>query len=166
MKTKTNTWPAASLELQSRELHYHSILAAWRERNPGFLEIDLGRVHMASHKPSRRIEHAEPDEIILGPNTKWQLEFYYPLTTAVRFHFVAPAAGHTRKEVVNAIAKAYKQIYAEEKQTSTIKAATLPQSFNRNLTNGKYGIWGHVLGDLILHTLYMNGNTLAVVVDS
>lgn len=39
--------------------------------------------------------------------------------------------------------------------------------YNRIKTNGDYGIWGHVLGDLMLHTLYFEEkNVITVGVDS
>lgn len=75
----------------------------------------------------------------------------YPLT----HHYFFPLSsgkGLSRMQLVREISRIYQQIYAEEEQTASIK--TLPvkqrQLYNRNTTNGKYGIWGHDPGDLVL----------------
>lgn len=76
----------------------------------------------------------------------------YPLANEYRFT-LSSASGFTREKLVKEISKAYRKIYKEEEATATIK--TVPQSrrtelYNRNQTNGKYGIWGHDFADLSL----------------
>jgi hypothetical protein len=61
------------------------------------------------------------------------------------------------------IAKAYQKIYREEDKTSSIKAGKAkPGMYNRNKTNGTYGIWGHDFKDLYLEhiSIYDNGNII------
>ena len=51
-------------------------------------------------------------------------------------------------------------MYIDEENTATIK--TLPMKdrkiMNRNETNGKYGIWGHDLSDLVLTSIKVYKN--------
>lgn len=57
----------------------------------------------------------------------------------------------TVESFARAVADAYKAIYCEEARTSQIPEDRLSaMSLNRNKTNGKYGIWGHGMGDLYL----------------
>lgn len=45
---------------------------------------------------------------------------------------------------------AYEEVYETERQTSAVEEGLIPGMYNRVRTNGKYGIWGHELGDLLL----------------
>mmetsp|Transcript_8971 Transcript_8971/g.12347 ORF Transcript_8971/g.12347 Transcript_8971/m.12347 type:complete len:161 (-) Transcript_8971:99-581(-) len=68
-------------------------------------------------------------------------------------------SGFTRAEIARAVAAEYRRIYDEEKETSELPEEKVcdrnPNStlLNRAQTNGKYGIWGHGLEDLVLHTI-------------
>ncbi len=76
----------------------------------------------------------------------------YPLKN--EFVFRLRSAGEfTKGKLAQMISDQYQQIYAEEEKSATIK--TIPRKqrkvlYNRNETNGKYGIWGHDLSDLVL----------------
>jgi hypothetical protein len=148
-------------------------------------EIPLGYVALASYKSTKklfpdwliedakedkelaeRIAQTPPDEVILAGGTSWTLVIDYPLSTPCNIPLRAGDGGMTRRQVVNAVVDAYRKIYREEAKTTRTKPGFLPHSFNRNKTDGKHGIWGHVLGDLTLHTLCIHGNTLRVGVDS
>ena len=82
--------------------------------------------------------------------------------------------GFSRENLVKVIAKKYKEIYNEEENTASIK--TVPPSertgmYNRNETNGKYGIWGHDISDLVLTSVWVyrkeNGQlVLSLQIDS
>ena len=83
----------------------------------------------------------------------------YPLHNESTFPINASApSGFTRAEIVRKIADLYKKVYEEEARTSKIPVTPPEQrkSYNRNETNGKYGIWGHDLGDLELHTIELS----------
>jgi len=102
----------------------------------------------------------DPDEIVF-PYTEVTLIIDYPLTTPITFKLTSGKDGFTRKELIKEISQRYHSIYEEEEQTATKK--TIPVSergtfINRNQTNGKYGIWGHNLSDLVLSSVdvYMN----------
>jgi len=106
------------------------------------------------------------DEIVINNNRNkcMTLVFDYPLEKEFVFDLPFPSeAGFTRGQLVTAIADKYKQIYKEEEETSTLPVESIsdrcervgytgPGSgyINRAQTNGKYGIWGHDLGDLAL----------------
>lgn len=59
------------------------------------------------------------------------------------------------------IAQAYKIIYDEENISTEVKEIPLEERtglINRNSTNGKYGIWGHDIGDLSLAAIHIHKN--------
>jgi len=67
----------------------------------------------------------------------------YPLTNTYTFELTSPN-GFTRTQLIYEISKHYYQLYDEEEQTATTKTLPLEQRtiYNRNRTDGKYGIWG------------------------
>lgn len=85
----------------------------------------------------------------------------YPLTNKVTFEISSSNEGFSRKRLIQEIGKKYYEIYEEEEKTATIK--TIPEDKrttirNRNSTNGKYGIWGHDLSDLVLSSIEVYKN--------
>jgi hypothetical protein len=68
------------------------------------------------------------------------------------FKEVAPdgKSSFTRKDIVDAILNRYEAIYAREAETSSIRVGTVEGSYNRNKTNGDFGIFGHVISDLVV----------------
>lgn len=93
----------------------------------------------------------DKDEIVLiQPSIKIIID--YPLTNQYEFSLTSEN-GFTRKQLLTEISKHYYKLYEEEEKSATIK--TIPvekrtQMYNRNETNGKYGIWGHDIADLVL----------------
>ena len=148
--------------------------------------ISLGDIHMESYKKGGRLfpdyyydksedesgKHEEeikknpPKEIILPANQEYELMIIYPLDTPFVTQLKSGSKGLTRADIVNFVVKCYKKIYQEEDKSTNISAGKIPGMYNRNSTDGKYGIWGHDLSDLILCTLFVNGNKLTVGVDS
>jgi len=114
----------------------------------------------------------QKDEIVVRSN-KVTVIIDYPLTNEYRFT-LASDSGFTRARLVKEISRAYYKIYREEEATASVK--TIPGSerkttYNRNRTNGKYGIWGHDIADLVLTyvVVYRSPNgeiLLSLVVDS
>jgi len=102
-----------------------------------------------------------PNEVLIdAPAIK--IAYQYPFSDSFEFVERAPdpATGFTRRDLLAAIATRYQQMYDEEDATSTIEAGPIGHSGggssfcrNRTGTNGKYGICGHVLSDLSLHTV-------------
>jgi hypothetical protein len=76
------------------------------------------------------------------------------------FEVVAPAGRRTfsRAAIARAISARYKKIYREEERTASGPPAPNknPRLMNRGPTDGKYGIYGHVLGDLDMTGVYYN----------
>lgn len=70
--------------------------------------------------------------------------------------------------------KAYYKMYEEEEATATIKTIPLEKRttmYNRNETNGKYGIWGHDIADLVLSEIHIYEDAdkkllLALIIES
>ncbi|MNL17459.1 hypothetical protein D3C87_1385540 [compost metagenome] len=81
----------------------------------------------------------------------------YPVKNEYRFDLNS-GTGLTRELLLKEISKAYYKMYEEEEATATIK--TIPPDkrttmYNRNETNGKYGIWGHDIADLVLSEIHV-----------
>lgn len=121
----------------------------------GFIGLNLGT-------PVTRKENSEAkykDKIFLeGPLPAHEkglpkIVANYPLDDDYFFDIPPPKnpeKGLTVGEVVERIIDIYDEIYKEEEETSTITPGMIPGMMNRNRTDGKYGIWGHVLSDLFL----------------
>ena len=93
----------------------------------------------------------DKDEVVISYN-KVILIIDYPLTKECRFE-LASNNGFTREQLVKQISEKYHQLYQEEEETATTKTIPIDKRttvYNRNQTDGKYGIWGHDLGDLAL----------------
>lgn len=114
-------------------------------------------------------EDEEKKEILKGSDIVLQQGTYtikitYPLSVEVTTKITG---SFTRKQLAQEIAKIYDAIYVDESRSSSIPEQNIPGMLNRVQTNGKYGIWGHDISDLILHTAYLLGdNTIELGVDS
>ena len=108
--------------------------------------------HIELEQPKANLLNlADKDQIVITDN-KITIIIDYPLTNEYRFTLVS-TTGFTREQLVTAISDQYHKLYREEEATATVK--TIPANerttlYNRNQTNGKYGIWGHDIADLVL----------------
>lgn len=70
--------------------------------------------------------------------------------------------------VIQSVIDFYRQIYFEEEKSMTTNISDRGNLINRPSSNGKYGIWGHDLGDLMLWGVEVNTETneITVGVDS
>ncbi len=76
----------------------------------------------------------------------------YPLTNQYEF-ILKSDRGFTRGQLLTEISNHYYLLYKEEEESATIKTIPVDKRttmYNRNETNGKYGIWGHDISDLVL----------------
>jgi hypothetical protein len=91
----------------------------------------------------------------------------YPLHRAARFQILpdAPDAGFSVRGIVRAVAEKYAQVYAEEKASASKPIANIPGMMNRAESDGKYGIWGHNLDDLVLEAVDLRTENGAVLVE-
>ncbi len=107
-------------------------------------------------KPESEIDKLiDGDEIVI-PYSEINLIIDYPLNKPASSVLKNSTNGFTKKELILEISKKYHEIYNEEENTSKIKTVPLNQRkgiINRNETDGKYGIWGHDIGDLDLSTI-------------
>ncbi len=97
----------------------------------------------------------EPDEVVVS-NKKVTILIDYPLNNPVRFDLISKKEGFSRKHLAVEISRKYHSLYIEEEETASVKTIPPEQRktmINRNETNGKYGIWGHDLGDLALRAI-------------
>lgn len=88
-----------------------------------------------------------PDEIILSPNTEYHLIFGYPFIHNIGYRLSVKSKGLTRKTFIRFVVRKYRQIYADPEKVNSIME-------------------GHILDDLILHTLNINGNVLSLGIDN
>jgi len=144
-------------------------------------KVKLGYIHMSDYTSKSRLfsdwmfENPEykkevnlnPKEVILPANGEYTLIIDYPLHNAFKKTFTAGKNGMTRRQFVDLIVKSYKKIYATEDSDVGDETGNIQGMLNRETSEGRYGIWGHNLGDLILHTAYIQkNNTIEIGVDS
>lgn len=83
------------------------------------------------------------------------VEYDYPLSKEFYFvHCSLSPKGFTRAELALSISNTYKKIYRDEEDAAG-NPGNVPGMMNRAESNGPYGIWGHDLGDLLLHTVIL-----------
>lgn len=100
------------------------------------------------------------DEIVI-PYSRVSVFIDYPLEKPAIITLMASNKGFSRKELVQKISKAYHEIYKEEELSAKQKTIPIKDRktlANRNQTDGKYGIWGHDLADLVLSTIQVHKN--------
>lgn len=146
------------------------------------MNIKLGDIHIASWKFGQRIWPIyndgygddfvkdrikyKQDDVVLKPGD-YILVIDYPVTVFYTTPLTVEASGLTRGGLVQFICRHYKKMYKEEDSGSKIKAGNIPGMYNRNETNGKYGIYGHDIGDLVLCSAEVSKkNVITLGVDS
>lgn len=90
------------------------------------------------------------DERPFDPATALRVRIDYPLSFPVVIDVSTGEAGFTRRAFAEAVAAAYRRIYEEEDATCTLDPTPRGFLLNRSRTDGRYGIWGHDLADLVL----------------
>jgi len=101
------------------------------------------------------VDASPRDEVIL-PKGKYTLEIDYPLSTPFRSVFTVGKEGMTRQKFADFAASKYQFIYS-----------FVQDGMESNSNWNKYGIWGHGIGDLTFHTLYVDeDNLITLGVDS
>ncbi len=107
-------------------------------------------------KPEDQIERLIDADKVVITYSEITLVIYYPLNKPAKFILKSSESGFTKKQLVKEISKKYHEIY--ESEESSAKTKTIPVEkreglINRNETDGKYGIWGHDIGDLDLSSI-------------
>lgn len=78
---------------------------------------------------------------------EYVFKYSYPLANEAQFKHTLDGKSNVM-DVLKLAAADYTKIYEEENASSAIPEGYIPGMYNRVSTNGKHGIWGHVLGDL------------------
>jgi hypothetical protein len=97
----------------------------------------------------------DPDEVVCT-DKEITIVFDYPLESAVEFHFKSDK-GFTRLDFYKLIRATYERIYDAE-DAACGQTGNQPGLLNRARSNGPYGIWGHVIGDLCIEKVIRMSN--------
>jgi len=103
-------------------------------------------------KPQQDIPNLIGKDEIVIKQTLIKVIIDYPLTNQYEFTLTSQS-GFTRSILLTEISKQYYKVYEEEEESATIKTIQIDKRttmYNRNQTNGKYGVWGHDIADLVL----------------
>lgn len=103
--------------------------------------------------PGSEIDRLIDADQIVVPHSEITLIIDYPLNKPAEFNLKSSKNGFTKKQLVLEISKLYHEIYKSEEETAKTKTIPLEKReglINRNETDGKYGVWGHDIGDLDL----------------
>lgn len=94
----------------------------------------------------------DADKIVIS-YSEVTLVIDYPLNKPATFVLKSSGKGFTKKQQALEIGKKYHEIYHTEESSAKTKTVPVEKRqglINRNETDGKYGIWGHDIGDLDL----------------
>lgn len=135
----------------------------------GYMSIERGSWEPGydynSDTDERMIKDLDPNEIIIKKHII-EIKYDYPLSVSHKFkHHSNNIKGFTRKELSEQIMKHYKDIYKEEEEIVG-NPGHIPGMLNRRTSDGPHGIWGHDIGDLILHTIHVRDGTYTLGIDS
>jgi hypothetical protein len=135
----------------------------------GYMSIETGSWEPGydynSDTDERMIKDLDPNEIIIKKHIV-EIKYDYPLSVSHKFkHHSTNIKGFTRKELSEQIMKHYKDIYKEEEEIVG-NPGHIPGMLNRRTSDGPHGIWGHDIGDLILHTIHVRDGTYTLGIDS
>ena len=148
------------------------------EEMPKDLYEDGERIRDKMYEGFEYLQPGYPEESIKVVERFGDREFETPIPKGAKMYFTYPlsccAVMETTEELkkpsdfVRAFCDAYQMIYDMEDGTSDIKADNIPGMYNRNRTNGCFGIWGHEIGDLVLEDVSFDdgGNTITFIVGS
>ena len=95
------------------------------------------------------------NEIILPADKVYTLVIDYPLNKPFKGTFKTSSRGMTRQEFADLAAKTYQMIYKIEDDMEG-PTPNIPGMLNRQTSDGPFGIWGHSIDGLTIHTLYVD----------
>lgn len=109
----------------------------------------------------------DPNDVVINMD-QIHVEIDYPLKKSVVFKLIADDQnkGFERRELALKICDCYKAIYAGE--TACVgDPGYIEGTYNRQSSNGPYGIYDHYMSDLLLVNVYQTSHeTFCLVVDS
>jgi hypothetical protein len=128
-------------------------------KNPDLAEEGPSPYVSIEH-PGKDIQFMEKAGDIVVPNNLLYVVVDYPVSNQWEFKVTsANPKGFTKAELVNEISRVFHSMYLEEARTTEVPVVPKAERKtlrNRNRTNGKYGIWGHDIDDLVLHTVELH----------
>lgn len=97
----------------------------------------------------------DKDKVIIK-DYEVKITLTYPLRNSYSKKYKSDK-GFTIGDIIKCTIEMYKFVYSEEEKTTTTKVTSMDDRIqnglgllNRNETNGKFGIWGHDIEDLII----------------
>lgn len=94
----------------------------------------------------------------------------YPLSNKAE---ITVSGVKTMNDLLSDIVKGYQEVYRMEEDSTGKKASRMCDELpgcsliNRGIINGMFGIWGHFIDDLAIHTVYLYKNGYVTIgVDS
>ncbi len=121
------------------------------------LSISWGCPSVASYEiEDMRNELRNPNEIIIEDETI-KIEFTYPLSVRVEFEY-NKKGGFSRMDLWRCIYEGYKKIYDAE-EADAGDPGNAPNLLNRGRSDGRYGVWGHSIGELYIEQINYNTRT-------
>ena len=122
------------------------------------------QIHIASYDAHNGVFLFCPSELSdsvhgLPEGTTVKVTIDYPLLNPLTYEL---PFSHVLNNVLENICEKYKEIYREEEETTTVEAGPIGETpsgiylMNRCTTTGKYGIWGHDIGDLYIEKLELD----------
>lgn len=115
---------------------------------------------------AKEVEDCPPNEVILPANKEYTLIIDYPVSVPYKVKFKTKSKGITRLQFADLVCREYHKMYKEEDKTSGGDPGHIAGMYNRERSEGKYGIWGHDIGDLVLVNAEVKGRTISLGVDS
>jgi hypothetical protein len=102
------------------------------------------------------MKDAPPGEILDIKSGTYTLIVDYPVSKEYKVEIRIPKRGTTRQQLMDIAAEAYHQVY------KSVNEGIYADGDDSN----EYGIWGHSMGDLTIHTFYIENDIIKLGVDS
>jgi hypothetical protein len=151
-----------STEKQSDNLGELISTISFKVKTDNKKDFEDGFIPWASlEKPKQDIPNLYNKDEIVIKDTVIKIIIDYPLTNQYEFSLTS-SKGFTRQLLLLEISNNYYKLYDEEEKTASIKTIPIEKRttmYNRNQTNGKYGVWGHDIADLVLNEILVYKTT-------
>ena len=96
----------------------------------------------------------------LGLDGTFKFEYDYPLNTEAVFEHQLTSE-MTALDILEIGQADYERIYREEDEDVGGPTENIPGMLNRQISEGRYGIWGHSIGDLYFEGIEISGNKIS-----
>lgn len=133
--------------------------------------IDLGYIDIKNFEESLADLKNSSETVIDNKNIQVYID--YPVSNPKIVNIAAPNGNNfTKIDLIRSICEFYHKMYQEERDTSTLKEEKACERnpncrlMNRAYTDGIWGIWGHDIDDLMLHTISKDKDVWFLGIDS